>query len=70
MKDMTEGNVSKTLIMFTLPMLLSVMFQQFYNMVDTMVVGNYLGVDALAGVGSTGAINFLILFIFFLLFIF
>ena len=40
---------------------LGMVFQQFYNMVDTVVVGKFLGVDALAGVGSTGSINFLVL---------
>lgn len=60
-KDMTIGSPMKHIIGFALPVMLGLLFQQFYNMVDTMVVGNYLGVDALAGVGSTGAINFLIL---------
>ena len=60
-KDMTTGSPMKLIIGFALPVMLGLLFQQFYNMVDTMVVGNYLGVDALAGVGSTGAINFLIL---------
>ncbi len=46
---------------FMLPLLLGMLFQQFYNMVDTIVVGQYLGVNALAGVGSTGSINFLVL---------
>ncbi|MDE7362705.1 MAG: MATE family efflux transporter [Oscillospiraceae bacterium] len=46
---------------FMLPLLLGMLFQQLYNMVDTMVVGRYLGVEALAGVGSTGSINFLVM---------
>ncbi|MBQ2752954.1 MAG: MATE family efflux transporter [Firmicutes bacterium] len=57
MKDMTEGNVSKTLIMFTLPMLLSVMFQQFYNMADSMIVGKFVGEAALGAVGSSYTIT-------------
>lgn len=45
---------------FALPMLLGLLFQQFYNMVDTMVVGQCLGVTSPAAVGSTGSINFMI----------
>ena len=41
-------------------MILGNMFQQLYNFVDTMIVGHFLGVEALAGVGATGSINFLI----------
>lgn len=46
---------------FMLPLLLGMLFQQFYNMVDTIVVGRYIGLEALAGVGSTGSVNFLVL---------
>ena len=42
-------------------MLLGMLFQQFYSMVDTIVVGRFLGVDALASVGSTSAINFMVI---------
>ena len=59
--DLTEGSPLRLLVTFTIPLLLGFLFQQFYNMVDTIVVGKFLGVEALAGVGSTGAINFLIL---------
>nr|MCR5107116.1 MATE family efflux transporter [Lachnospiraceae bacterium] len=45
---------------FAIPLLLGNLFQQLYNMIDTMIVGRYLGVNALAGVGATGSINFLI----------
>ena len=61
MKDLTRGVPMKLLLSFMLPMLLGMLFQQFYNMVDTVVVGQALGVEALAGVGSTGSINFLVL---------
>lgn len=44
-----------------LPMLIGNIFNQLYSMVDTVIVGQTLGSDALAGVGSTGAITFLIL---------
>ena len=51
----------KLIIRFAVPTFLGMLFQQFYNMVDAMIVGKFLGVDALAGVGSTGAINFVVL---------
>ena len=61
MRSMTDGSPLKLLISFMIPLLLGLLFQQFYYMVDTMVVGKLLGAAALAGVGSTGAINFLVL---------
>ena len=51
----------RLILEFMLPLLFGLLFQQFYNLVDTIVVGKYLGVDAFAGVGSTGSINFLVL---------
>ena len=60
-QNLTQGSPLKLLIGFILPLLFGLLFQQFYTMIDTIVVGKFLGVDALAGVGSTGAINFLIL---------
>ena len=60
-KDLTNGSPIKLIIGFVLPMLLGLLFQQFYNLADTIIVGNTLGVDALAGVGSTGSINFMII---------
>ena len=59
--DMTTGNPIKLIIMFMIPMFLGNIFQQFYNMVDTIIVGQYLGEDALAAVGSTGCLMFLVL---------
>ncbi|MDO5416107.1 MAG: MATE family efflux transporter [Lachnospiraceae bacterium] len=59
-KDMTTGNPTKLILGFAVPMLLGMLFQQFYSMVDTVIVGKSLGVEALAAVGSTGAINFMI----------
>lgn len=50
---MTKGNPSKVLISFTLPMLLSIVFQQMYNMADSIIAGKVLGVDALAAVGAS-----------------
>jgi len=58
---MTKGNPTKLIIMFTIPMLLGNIFQQFYSMADTLIVSQTIGVDALAAVGSTGSITFLIL---------
>lgn len=60
-KDMTVGNPMKIILAFSVPVLLGNIFQQFYNMVDTMIVGQYLGPDALAAVGSTGCLMFLVL---------
>ncbi len=59
--DMTQGSVIGHILGFALPMLLGYLFQQFYSMVDTIIVGKYIGVLALAGVGSTGAINFMVI---------
>ena len=59
-RDMTVGRPLPILLSFILPLLLGLLFQQFYSMVDTVVVGKSLGVEALAGVGSTGSISFLI----------
>lgn len=60
-KDMTKGNPMKLILGFAVPLLLGLLFQQFYSMVDTVIVGHYLGVEALAAVGSTGSVNFLII---------
>lgn len=60
MKNMTEGTPAKLIMGFAVPMLLGMLFQQFYSMVDSVIVGKCLGVDALAAVGSTGAINFMV----------
>lgn len=58
---MTEGNIFKQILIFTLPLLLGNLFQQLYNTVDVIVVGNYVGKDALAAVGaSTPIINMLV----------
>ncbi len=60
-RELTEGSPFKLIISFSVPMILGNLFQQLYNFVDTMIVGHLLGMDALAGVGATGCINFLIL---------
>ena len=58
-REMTSGSPVKLILSFAVPLLLGMLFQQFYSMVDTIIVGKSLGVDQLAGVGSTGAINFM-----------
>ncbi|MEG1776075.1 MAG: MATE family efflux transporter [Clostridia bacterium] len=60
-RDMTSGSPARLIVGFFFPLLFGLLFQQLYNMVDTMVVGRFLGVQALAGVGSTGSLNFLVL---------
>ena len=58
--DMTVGNPMKIILNFTLPIFLGNVFQQFYNMADAVIVGKFVGNKALAAVGSTGTIMFLI----------
>ena len=60
-RDLTAGSPMKLVSGFMLPLWGGMLFQQLYNMVDTMIVGKYLGVNALAGVGSTGAICFMVM---------
>ncbi len=60
-KDMTDGKPYKLILAFCIPLMFGNLFQQMYNMVDAIIVGRFLGKNALAAVGSTGAINFLIL---------
>lgn len=51
--DLTNGNISKTILRFAFPMICGNLLQQLYNVVDTLIVGQYLGADALAAVGSS-----------------
>ena len=60
-KDLTQGKPAKLIVLFTLPLLLGNIFQQFYNMADTLIVGRTIGADALAAVGCTGSIMFFII---------
>lgn len=60
-KDLTQGSPLRLIVGFAAPLLAGMLFQQLYNLVDTMIVGRFLGVTALAGVGSTGSVNFLVL---------
>lgn len=51
-KDLTEGSITGTMLRFALPMILGNLLQQCYNVADTLIVGRFLGADALAAVGS------------------
>ena len=59
-RDMTKGSPLLVILKFTLPLIIGNIFQQLYNMADTIIVGRYVGANALAAVGSTGTIMFLI----------
>ncbi|WP_234117316.1 MATE family efflux transporter [Clostridium hydrogenum] len=56
--DMTEGNEVSLLVKFSVPMLIGNIFQQFYNLIDSIVVGKFVGANALAAVGATGSISY------------
>ena len=59
-KDLTRGRPLTLILQFGIPILLGMLFQQLYNVVDTAIVGKFLGGNALAAVGATGSINFLV----------
>ncbi len=59
-KDLTKGSPMRLLLSFGIPILFGFLFQQLYNVVDTAIVGQTLGGNALAAVGSTSSINFLV----------
>lgn len=54
--DLTNDNIAKSLLAFTLPLMVSLVFQQFYNAVDTIIVGHYLGENSLAAIGACASI--------------
>jgi putative MATE family efflux protein len=60
-KDMTKGSPAKLILQFCVPLFFGMLFQQFYSMMDTVIVGKFLGVNALAAVGATGSINFMVI---------
>lgn len=60
-RNLTTGNPGKQILLFSLPILIGNVFQQFYAMVDTIIVGKFLGNDALGAVGATGAVSFFII---------
>ena len=60
-RDLTVGNPTKLIVRFCLPLMAGNLFQQFYNLVDSMVVGRFVGTSALSAVGSVGSLNFLVI---------
>ena len=60
-KNLTTGSPMRLILCFTLPTLFGMLFQQMYNMVDAMIVGKLLGAQALAAVGATGSVSFLVI---------
>ena len=64
--NMTQGNPTKLLIIFAIPMLLGNIFQQMYNLVDSVIVGRFVGANALAAIGATNSVSFLFFYIHFL----
>lgn len=61
MKDLTKGNPYKTILLFALPIFIGCVFQQLYNMADTVIVSHTVNAEAFTGVGLTGSVSFLIL---------
>ena len=59
--DMTQGEPARLLVLFAIPMLIGGIFQLMYNMTDTLVVGRFASVDALAAIGATGSTTSLIM---------
>ena len=60
-RDMTTGKPVKIILNFTIPIFIGNVFQQFYSMADTIIVGKFVGNTALAAVGACGTLSFLIL---------
>ena len=60
-KNLTQGGPAKLIFFFTMPLIAGNIFQQLYAFIDTLIVGRFLGVNALAAVGCTGALMFLML---------
>lgn len=58
-RSLTEGDPFKLIISFSIPLLISNLFQQLYNMIDTIVVGQCVGINAMAAVGASGSLTFL-----------
>ena len=63
-RDMTSGSIAKQILLFSLPLMLGNIFQMLYNTVDSIVVGNFVGKEALAAVGSTTMIVNMMVFFF------
>ena len=61
--DMTTGSPVKLIVQFMIPMFLGNIFQQFYNVADSIIAGQFLGVRALAAIGSTGSLMFFVTYL-------
>ena len=61
MKDLTKGKPLPLIVGFAIPILIGNLFQLFYNLADTRIVGSFLGDTALAAVGATGSLNSLVI---------
>ena len=59
--DMTKGNPLQLILRFTIPVFFGNLFQQVYNLADALIAGRYIGVNALAAIGSTGSLIFFVL---------
>ena len=62
-KDLTHGEPVKLMLLFSIPLLIGNIFQQFYNIADIIIVGRTLGMNALAAVGAVSPLFFLVMFI-------
>ena len=62
MKELTSGNPAKVIFAFSVPIIIGNLFQQLYSMIDTIIVGRTIGVDAIAALGSTSYISTLIIY--------
>ena len=60
-RDLTKGSPMRNILGFAVPIFLGLLLQQVYNLADTVIVGRFVGADALGGVGSTNSLNFLVL---------
>ena len=60
-KELTEGKPLKLILLFMIPIFLGNFFQLFYNFIDALIVGRFIGIDALAAVGATGSLIFLVI---------
>jgi putative MATE family efflux protein len=61
LKDFTEGNITKSIFFFAVPMLISNVFHQLYNLIDSAIVGKFIGTEALAAVGASFPVIFVII---------
>ena len=57
--NMTQGNPIQLLLIFAVPMLIGNVFQQLYNLVDSVIVGKFVGANALASIGATNSVTFM-----------